>query len=503
MLIMNVFLAIIAGDALGQETNCSFNFVQNPPWCVTEQEALAECTFEAMYMLKEDPLIVDIELAIGVGDGVNDGTTGAVWVKLDEVNKIYLDKAGPDFTRSNFVRYNLASAGITTLGDLQRLRIGNDSSDFLGMDYVSLTLNDRKVFETAPGFYAAVGNGGSRWWAPADLGLTGAGLAAQDQLITALPHFMDIGDAIEVQIGHQLRALDTDALLSGAPEIFAPFLNGAEIGWNTHIPPAEAFAFTPRAGDSSVGDFLAKIDGSVDSYLGDVYFTAHLRGSVEVGCDAGVLSMGLAPVEIDVTYIGQTGILGIVDSFFGVVSDAVETALTGTSFPVDGGIPPIDIVAATGLPLFDPRVLDIVCPDPSFFGSDLLFHWSDEVSSASGRLEVDDQPELIECPVLFKPDLQVDSIVNNGNGSVTITVRNAGVGSSAPAWLDVFFGLASAPQVGMYSNIYAQVPALTFNQTSQHVFALPASGWVDAIVDTPDAIDEVDETDNVRSVHIP
>ena len=111
--------------------------------------------------------------------------------------------------------------------------------------------------------------------------------------------------------------------------------------------------------------------------------------------------------------------------------------------------------------------------------------------------------DVVPYPELgFLPNLRVTDIIDNQDGMISVVVVNGGAARSGLSWVDVFFGLNAAPSVGDLGNMYGRVPELEPGE--QHVFVAPKqeSGWVDAVVDTTEIVDESDEGDNVSSVHM-
>jgi hypothetical protein len=91
-----------------------------------------------------------------------------------------------------------------------------------------------------------------------------------------------------------------------------------------------------------------------------------------------------------------------------------------------------------------------------------------------------------------------------GDPRVRVTLRNRGA-RTASAWVDVFHDLPDAPAVGTLSTQYATSGAIAPEQTVDSIFAIPAPAgphWIDVILDTVRAVDELDETNNVGSAYV-
>lgn len=106
-----------------------------------------------------------------------------------------------------------------------------------------------------------------------------------------------------------------------------------------------------------------------------------------------------------------------------------------------------------------------------------------------------------------KPDLQVTQISAagctgaGGNPVVAVKVKNNGP-VDANAWVDVFVGLPAAPTVGTLSDNFQMSPSLEYREVETMYFTVGpsvSSVWIDAIIDTTTDVDELVETNNVRS----
>ena len=93
---------------------------------------------------------------------------------------------------------------------------------------------------------------------------------------------------------------------------------------------------------------------------------------------------------------------------------------------------------------------------------------------------------------------------SGGDPVVRVTVRNAGT-APGQAWVDVFTGLATPPEIGTLSDIYRLTDTLQPGQQQAMSFAINngfAEGWVDVLVDTPQIVDELDETNNADYAYL-
>lgn len=109
-----------------------------------------------------------------------------------------------------------------------------------------------------------------------------------------------------------------------------------------------------------------------------------------------------------------------------------------------------------------------------------------------------------------KPDFDVISIAaagctgTGGEPTVRVTLKNKGARTSS-GWVDVFHGLAAAPTVGTLSTIYRSSGSVTPEQTIDMFFAIPAppgGRWIDVILDTVQAVAELDESNNIGSAYV-
>lgn len=91
-----------------------------------------------------------------------------------------------------------------------------------------------------------------------------------------------------------------------------------------------------------------------------------------------------------------------------------------------------------------------------------------------------------------------------GMPRVRVTLRNRGARTSS-AWVDVFHDLPDAPPVGTLSTLYLGSGAVAPEETIHLILAIPAvtgPHWIDVILDTVRAVDELEETNNVGSAYV-
>lgn len=109
-----------------------------------------------------------------------------------------------------------------------------------------------------------------------------------------------------------------------------------------------------------------------------------------------------------------------------------------------------------------------------------------------------------------KPDFDVISIGvagctgSGGHPTVSVTLQNRGV-RTAGAWVDVFHGLASAPQIGDMSTIFRHSGSIAPQQTISMSFAIPVGPgprWIDVLLDTTGSVVELDENNNAGSAYL-
>lgn len=107
-------------------------------------------------------------------------------------------------------------------------------------------------------------------------------------------------------------------------------------------------------------------------------------------------------------------------------------------------------------------------------------------------------------------DFVVESIAASGctgpggDPTVAITIRNRGAVTER-AWVDVFTGLPAPPAIGVWGDDYRMSDFLAPEGTQTLTFAITSgftSGWVDALVDTTQTVDELDETNNHGDAYV-
>lgn len=483
--------------------NCVNDFIVSPPSCLTQEDAAAECAFEGLYDTRDDPRIFQIGLSVETGDGQFADTEGAVWVRLDDERKIFLNSPKDDFEHGDYQTFELVGTGVERLSDIHRLEIGNDSSDHWAIRGVELSLNGVRVYETPADFEEVVGSGGSRWWAPVDMNLAG-----QSADIAVLPSSLGAKKVLELALGNLFRSLP-----------------GANTDWNTgHADSDGVFEFWVDPADDTHAMFSGY--GVARSDEADVY--VDFSGDIRVSCEAGVFAMVPGELGFDVTSVDVHGYWNDLGSAFINPEAEAQDAIDDRTAQINAllgaqrvEIPIGPILDELELHLEDHErefVLNALCPQPRFQGTDLLFSWPDPLVSASVRMELGDEPQPVVCepppfdpfgwdpdPDLdvdpfggfeFHPNLVVDAIVDQGDGTIAVTVRNAGVVGSSQTWIDVFFERQTAPSVGEYGDVYASVPALDMGESYVATLDKLGSGWVDAIVDTTQSVEESNEDDN-------
>ncbi len=110
----------------------------------------------------------------------------------------------------------------------------------------------------------------------------------------------------------------------------------------------------------------------------------------------------------------------------------------------------------------------------------------------------------------LKPDFEVVSIAASGctgpggDPVVAVTIRNNGP-VTRRAWVEVFHDQPSAPAMGTLSSNYRGSDNLEMRETQTMSFTITprgAASWVDVIVDSPNYLVELDETNNIRSTRV-
>ena len=134
------------------------------------------------------------------------------------------------------------------------------------------------------------------------------------------------------------------------------------------------------------------------------------------------------------------------------------------------------------------------------------------VSAGAMAQGLPDVPLPIDClgPQGFEaclPDLTLDigavAIAANGSRSVPVSVTNRGHTRADSVYLDVFFGLAHAPEMGDWSNTYVWTKSLAAGTTITYHFTVQGQNtWVDAIIDTDDYEVEGNEGNNIDSRYV-
>ena len=489
--------------------NCSEQFLTSPPSCVTLEDAIAECAFEALYETHDNPRIFTIELTVTTGDSQFADSDGPVWVRLDGHKKTFLNTPANDFEHGDQQRFVLVGTGVEQLSDIVRLEIGNDSANFWEIAGVELRLNGVQVFETPAGFSHSVGNGKSRWWAPSDMDLE-----AQRISFTKLPNSLDVRAALETVVGDLFESIP-----------------GVAADWNmNHGDWDDNGNFVLNVDPAD--DTRASFAGHVVAKRGEADIYADLSGDIQVSCEDGTFALMPGNVGLDVTYVDIHGFWLELGSSFLDPEDFAQDIVDGLLGDVNAELATRSAQIEIG-PLLDQLGLELnavqrdailaeLCPDPRFSGNNLLFNWADSLAGASVRVEIGDTPQLLVCepfdpppydpsewdpdPDLtpnpfdadfdFPPNLVIDGIVDLGDETLEVTVRNAGLGASAATYLDVFFERQTPPAIGEYGDAFDQVPGLDAGATHVIIVDKLGSGWVDAIVDTDEYIDESDEDDN-------
>lgn len=109
------------------------------------------------------------------------------------------------------------------------------------------------------------------------------------------------------------------------------------------------------------------------------------------------------------------------------------------------------------------------------------------------------------APLEPLPDLTIVDVIDqcDGNGELllTVVVKNSGLGTAPSARVDLWFGEDWAPPMGSESTYYAYTPSLSPGMTASMHFEMPnglfgAQDYIDAIVDTHDFINEIDDSVN-------
>lgn len=489
--------------------NCDADFVANPPVCIDEDQAIAQCVYEMQHADVDNPAVTSLAVTIETGNGPHDGTVGPVWVRLDGGTRIYLDHGHvggvDDFARGRTQVFDLAMAGVERYDDIEIFEIGNDGSDHLGFVGAALRVNGHEVFHTHPDFYKAIGGGNAWWRSRADMEL-------DDQAgdVHWLPHDLDARGAIETALG--------DFMLQE--------LDGA-LQWKTK---GTVWAEQRLMLDFE-GDAFGTVFGELEGWLGgETYFSVYLEADLTFEC----LDGSIAVWADDVALVGEDGIpaagntRAVYDLFAAQMEDELEGLLDSLRF----GTTDIydELAAVTGIPTGDPALdealLDGTCR--SLFalneGTLALSH-SFELGDLHAQGEV---PEPIVCeepepspppppevpepeldlpdfdPV-FPPNLRVASITTGPDDTMRVTVVNDGGDASHGTYLDIFVGVQlDAPEIGDWGNSYDSFGALAAGETITFSYPRPAPMTpVTAIVDTDEVVLESNEGDNITTATIP